>query len=469
MPTYTTPGVYVNIVPPTSQPIAGVGTTTPAIIGFGADLKPQQMPPKPGTTQTFNNGTVTITGGTATLAGGAKWPAVSPTQDAKLNLGSQSFVATRTGDTTLTLASPPPDNSTAQSFVLTITDHYSQAAVNTPTLVTDWSSYIQNFGDFQQISTNNNYLAHAVYGFFANGGTTCYIARFNEDPTATSMPATLSTSLQAALNLLAARDDVAMVCAPMPDNVPSTTLAIVQNAVVSHCELLQNRFAILDSANVSSVTGVTPPGTFTNGCEAFYVPWVMVADPIVQGGILAVPPSGHVAGVYARTDNTRGVFKAPANEELLTVLDLAATISDADQSLLNPIGVNCLRVIGGTPLVWGARTLSSDPQFLYVNVRRFLIFLRESIRLNLLWATFEPNSQGLWQTIKRSVSDFLLTQWQEGALLGDTPQQAYFVICDSTTNTPDVINQGMVVTTIGVAVVKPAEFVVFNIQQQTGS
>ena len=144
-------------------------------------------------------------------------------------------------------------------------------------------------------------------------------------------------------------------------------------------------------------------------------------------------------------------------------------MSDNIQAGLNPNNVNCIRVFSGAPTIWGARTVSMDPQFQYVNVRRFLIFLRKSIFYGVRWAAFEPNSSGLWQRINRSVGDFLLTQWREGALIGDTPQDAFFVRCDKTTNTPDVQAQGIVITEIGVKIVKPAEFVVFRIQQQTGS
>ena len=184
-----------------------------------------------------------------------------------------------------------------------------------------------------------------------------------------------------------------------------------------------------------------------------------------------MPPSGAIAGIYARTDSERGVHKAPANEVVRGALGLKFQVSNPDQGALNDIGVNCIRNFYGSILVWGARTLAVNGNKLewkYVNVRRFMNFLRESIEQNLRWVVFEPNDHGLWQRITRTVSDFLLVQWRAGALFGETPKQAFFVRCDASTNPPELRELGQVVTEIGVAIVKPAEFVIFRIQQQTG-
>jgi phage tail sheath protein FI len=544
MPQYLTPGVYVEVVPPKAQPISGTATTTAAFIGYAADIPQLSMPAKP-VSLTFSTGTVTVTSaGVVTLADGtAKWPSLAP--GGTLVISSTSYtVDSRTSDATLTLKSTGnafPNISTGASFQLIYSDRYAQVTAKAPVLVTDWPSFIRQFGDFQtttmtfstgtvtvtnagvvtladgtakwptlapggtlvingvsytvdsrtsdtaltlkstgsafptittavpfQLSykpyQDNNYLAHAIYGFFANGGTRCYVARLSSIG---------DDDLQAALGLLAANDEIAMVCAPLPPAISGTAvkdtqLQAVQSALLAHCELLQDRVAILDSL-MSDATG-TPSPASQNGFGALYFPWVSVSDPgKALGGTIDIPPSGHVAGVYARTDTNRGVYKAPANEQLLGVMNTTYALSDSIQAGLNPKNVNCIRVFSGAPTIWGARTVAQDPQFRYVNVRRFLIFLRKSILDGVRWAAFEPNSSGLWQRITRSVGDFLLTQWREGALLGDTPQQAFFVRCDKTTNTPDVQAQGMVVTEIGVAIVKPAEFVVFRIQQQTGS
>jgi uncharacterized protein len=184
----------------------------------------------------------------------------------------------------------------------------------------------------------------------------------------------------------------------------------------------------------------------------------------------SVPPSGHIAGIYARSDSTRGVFKAPANEVIQGALDVSVRVSSAQQDGLNPDGVNVLRVMNGPVRVWGARTLADEgtAEFRYVSTRRFMNFLRESIIQGTQWVVFEPNTTSLWQQIVRNVSDFLLGQWRDGALFGDTPAKAFSVRCDETTNPPDVRELGQVVTEIGVAIVKPAEFVVFRVQQTTG-
>lgn len=184
-----------------------------------------------------------------------------------------------------------------------------------------------------------------------------------------------------------------------------------------------------------------------------------------------VPPSGHIAGIYARVDSQRGVFKAPANEPVFGAVGLKYNISKAQQDGLNPQGVNVIRPLNGNIYVWGARTIGGDAngEYKYISTRRYFNFLRESIDEGTQFAVFEPNSPALWQRIIRNVGDFLLGQWRDGALFGDTPKQAFFVRCDASTNPSDVGERGQVVTEIGVAIVKPAEFVIFRIQQQTGS
>ena len=190
-------------------------------------------------------------------------------------------------------------------------------------------------------------------------------------------------------------------------------------------------------------------------------------------GRIFVPPSGHVAGIYARVDNTRGVFKAPANEVILGALELKYNISKAQQDGLNPQGVNCIRELNGARKVWGARTIGGDAngEWRYINVRRSMLYLRESIDEGTQWAVFEPNDQNLWAKITRNVSAFLAIQWRAGMLFGSTAQEAFYVKCDAETNPPELREIGQVVTEIGVAIVRPAEFVIFRISQwqpQTG-
>ncbi len=184
-------------------------------------------------------------------------------------------------------------------------------------------------------------------------------------------------------------------------------------------------------------------------------------------GLLDVPPSGHIAGIYARVDTQRGVHKAPANEPVLGALAVSQQISRADQDGLNPKGVNCIRSLNDNILVWGARTIGGDANadLKYINVRRTLLFLRESIDEGTQWVVFEPNTPALWQKLTRNITAFLTNVWRAGALFGTTQQEAFYVKCDAETNPPELRDLGQVVTEIGVAIVRPAEFVIFRISQ----
>jgi uncharacterized protein len=198
-----------------------------------------------------------------------------------------------------------------------------------------------------------------------------------------------------------------------------------------------------------------------------YWPWLEVMDPLTSRPIM-VPPSGHMAGIWARTDSTRGVHKAPANEVVLGAIGLAFNTTHSEQGGLNQIGINCIRAFPGRGIrVWGARTLSSDPEWRYLNVRRLFNYVSESIVEGTQWAVFEPNDERLWTRLRMSATNFLTRTWRDGALFGSTPEQAFFVKCDAETNPPDVVEAGQVVVEIGIAPVKPAEFVVFRISQYT--
>jgi phage tail sheath protein FI len=199
-----------------------------------------------------------------------------------------------------------------------------------------------------------------------------------------------------------------------------------------------------------------------------YWPWVKVFDP-ASGGNRFVPPSGHVAGIWSRSDDTRGVHKAPANEVVRGALALELQITKAEHDLLNPVGINCLRSFPGRGIrVWGARTLSSDPAWRYLSVRRLFNYLEESILNGTQWVVFEPNDHALWAKIRRTIAAFLVNEWRKGALFGLTPAEAFYVKCDEETNPAEGIDAGQVVCEIGVAPVKPAEFVVFRLAQFSG-
>jgi len=200
---------------------------------------------------------------------------------------------------------------------------------------------------------------------------------------------------------------------------------------------------------------------------AFYYPWVTVFDPVTQSE-LQLPPSGFVTGIYARNDVERGVYKAPANEVVTLAIGFEKLLNKGQQDVLNPEGVNCFRYFPGRGLrLWGARTTSSDPEWKYVNLRRYFAYLEHSIDRGTQWAVFEPNGERLWANVRTTVSDFLYNEWVSGALLGATPKEAFFVLCDRSTMTQNDLDNGRLICLIGVAAIKPAEFVIFRIGQKT--
>ena len=256
--------------------------------------------------------------------------------------------------------------------------------------------------------------------------------------------------------------DVALVYAP-------GVSADIARAIVSHCENMRFRFAVIDSdKGQSSTTGLNPRNTITDSSHAaFYYPWIMTSDPRT-GARKLVPPGGHVLGVYARSDTERGVFKAPANEIVRGALALEYDINDLMQDDLNPKGVNVIRSFPGRGIrVWGARTITSNALWKYVSVRRLFIFLERSIYEGTQWVVFEPNDDRLWARVIDTVRLFLRGQWRLGALFGRTEQEAFFITCDRTTMSQDDILNGRLICEIGIAPVRPAEFVIFRIFQHT--
>ena len=256
--------------------------------------------------------------------------------------------------------------------------------------------------------------------------------------------------------------EVALVHAPFV--VDKATV----DAIVQHCERLRFRFAVLDS-DKTAIAGTLDPRTdlVETSYAAFYYPWIITADPRT-GARKVIPPGGHVLGVYARSDAERGVFKAPANESLRGALSLAYDINDGIQDVLNPRGVNAIRSFPGRGIrVWGARTLSANALWKYVSVRRLFIFLERSIYEGTQWVVFEPNDDRLWARVIGTVRLFLRAQWRLGALLGRTEQEAFFITCDRTTMGQDDILNGRLICEIGIAPVRPAEFVIFRIFQNT--
>jgi hypothetical protein len=252
--------------------------------------------------------------------------------------------------------------------------------------------------------------------------------------------------------------------------IPGVTDPVVQLALVAHCENLASRFAILDiPRDKTKVPDVLAHrDLFDTSYAAMYNPWLQVYDPLEKRSIF-IPPSGSVAGVYARNDNTRGVEKAPANEVLRGVTGLDVQYNKGEQDILNPKGVNLIRSFTGQGIrIWGARTLSSNSLWKYVNIRRLFIFIEESIKAGTNWVVFEPNDERLWARVHRTIDAFLTRVWRSGALMGTTPNEAFFIDIGPNTMTQDDIDNGRLICVIGIAPVKPAEFVVFRITQKTG-
>ncbi|GAA3733017.1 phage tail sheath subtilisin-like domain-containing protein [Plantactinospora mayteni] len=278
---------------------------------------------------------------------------------------------------------------------------------------------------------------------------------------------------------LEAIDEVTMVAVPdlmsayQRGRLGLDDVKAVQLAVISHCEQMGDRMAILDPPPELTARQVLTwrqgEAGYDSRFAALYYPWIKVFDP-ASGQHRFMPPSGHVAGLWSRTDAERGVHKAPANDVLRGVIEVQNTVTKGEQDLLNPIGVNCIRTFPGRGIrVWGARTLSADPAWRYINVRRLFNYIEESILLGTQWAVFEPNDERLWGTIRRNIAAFLTEEWRGGALFGSTAAEAFYVKCDRETNPPESVDLGRVVCEVGVSPVRPAEFVVFRMSQYSDS
>ncbi|HET9058298.1 MAG TPA: phage tail sheath subtilisin-like domain-containing protein [Acidimicrobiales bacterium] len=294
-----------------------------------------------------------------------------------------------------------------------------------------------------------------------------------------------SETSRTGINGLAIADDVTMVIVPdlitaatKPDKTVDLNMwKAVQTTLITHCELHGNRMAILDAPPGMSPQQIqewrSGVAMYDSAFAALYYPWIKVENPTPTNGSdaeILVPPSGHLAGVWARVDDTRGVWKAPANETIAGCLDVEYPVTKTEQSLLNPIGINCIRPFGTRGIrVWGARTLASDTDWRYINVRRLFNMVETTILDGTQWAVFEPNDVKLWEGVKRTLTGFLSGLWRDGALFGSSPDQAFYVKCDAETNPPQSIDEGKLVVEVGIAPVKPAEFVIFRISQQKQS
>jgi uncharacterized protein len=273
-------------------------------------------------------------------------------------------------------------------------------------------------------------------------------------------------------------DDITMVAVPdLMTTMPGEKLNLdmvkaVQGMMIAHCQRLGDRVAILDAPPDMNPQEVKKWRMVTAGFDssyaAMYYPWIKIMDPATDT-IINVPPSGYVAGIWARNDNTRGVHKAPANEVVLGAVGLAYQTTKGEQDTLNPVGVNCVRAFPGRGIrIWGARTLSSDPAWRYINVRRLFNYVEKSIENGTQWVVFEPNNRKLWARVNRDISAFLRMVWRDGALFGSAPAEAFYVKCDDELNPPESRDMGRLIIEIGMSPVKPAEFVIFRISQWAG-
>src|SRR6267378_982361 len=348
--------------------------------------------------------------------------------------------------------------------------------------INNWSQFLREFvpADGGQSTP----LSHAVNGFFGNGGSYCYVVNVGKGKPVTGG----GTRGRQGLQVLEQLDDVSIVVAPGYNDPASW------DAVLGHCETLKDRVAILDPptdvANIDQLTKVMTskksgggadkpddggtsglrPRNSTSGFGTVYFPLITVRDPLAPTKQVDVSPAGHLAGIWARSDSTRGVHKAPANEIVRLALDVSYRVTNQEQARLNPAGVNVVRFFEHEGILnWGARTLDEESsEWRYLNVRRLFIMIEQSIARSTRWIVFEPNDRTLWKSIRRDINAFLTHLWRDGALMGRTPAEAFFCQCDEETNTADVIDLGMVVTVIGIAPVKPAEFIVFRLHQWEG-
>jgi hypothetical protein len=358
------------------------------------------------------------------------------------------------------------------------------AALNEARPCANWTEFLRTFVADTPLTGEPNLLANAVYGFFQNGGSYCYVVNVGE-----GNPVAGKGRGRVGISLLEERDDVAIVAAP------GYTDAASYSAVLDHCEAMKNRVAVLDAPKgLDSIQGLTQVGGAkeprdssgskaedgsASGAQAraarprnsafgsLYFPWITARDALDSSLRVSVPPSGHMAGIFARTDATRGVHKAPANEAVRGAVDLGYNLTRDEQGLLNQRGVNCLRFFQNEGIrVWGARTLDDAASpWRYLPVRRLFCQIEESIARGTRWVVFEPNDEPLWKSIVRDVTGLLTRVWRSGALMGRSPEEAFFVKCDHETNSRENVDAGVVSVVIGMAPVKPAEFIVFRIGQ----
>lgn len=498
MPNYLSPGVYIEEVPAGSRPIEGVGTAVAAFVGLadkGPFNEPRLVTNWGQFTSTFGEfvpGTYLahavygyfLNGGGAAHVVRVGADGAQPVARAELpSAEGKDKPAFRvaalepgTVGNAISVDITEPSEPAEGVFKLVVkqdgnvTETYDNVTTgrgkqNVATLVKAQSKTItiEEVGSLTTPATGSLSLA---------GGGATTPARVTPDDYVGN------TSDRTGFAGLEAIDEVTMLAVPdlmavyEQGIIDLEGVQAVQLAMLAHCELMGDRVAILDplpGLNAQQVKEwrVDKAG-YDSKYATLYWPWVKVFDP-PSGQAKFVPPAGHMAGIWARSDDQRGVHKAPANEVVRGAISLELQITKAEHDQLNPHGINVIRSFPGRGIrVWGARTISSDPSWRYLNVRRLFNYVEESILEGTQWVVFEPNDMALWERVKRTITAFLTGVWRQGALFGATPQEAFYVKCDAETNPPDVVDRGQLVVEIGIAPVKPAEFVIFRIAQFSG-
>jgi phage tail sheath protein FI len=506
MPTYLTPGVYVEEVPSTSKPIEGVGTSIAAFVGlapggpvntpmrisnwtqfakiFGDPNEPDNGPFMEGAYLAHsvygffqNGGSLCWIVRVGQDGGASAKPAAALPAAADKSVEAFRAEALPGVDGTISVEiteEPSAGDDADKTYSVTVSagsqkEEYEglstkKGRTNIATKVNAGSKLVKLVDTSGALPDDQKALAAGTYTLSAPSPKT-------EDLKASDFEGDVAR--RKGMGGLAAVDEITMVV--MPDamtvgvNGDDVALRDLQGKMIAHCESAGDRMAILDAPPDLLPQEILEWRMNTAGYDSkfatLYYPWIEVMDPLTNQPML-VPPSGHVAGVWCRTDATRGVHKAPANEVIMGVNGLAFQVTHPEQGGLNKVGINCIRSFPGRGIrIWGARTLSSDPEWRYINVRRLFNYIAESIMEGTQWSVFEPNDPKLWTSLKIAVSNFLTRTWMSGALFGATPGEAFYVKCDAETNPPEVIEAGQVVCEVGICPTKPAEFVIFRLSQ----
>jgi len=502
MPSYLSPGVYVEEVPAGTRPIEGVGTAIAGFVGFAAQGPLNEAVLVTNWTQFvetfgdmvenyalgkavygfFNNG-----GGRAyivripTKARPSSAPMGELPSKADKKIAALNVMAVSSGAKNVSVdVKAAGDVDGSPTYKITVTADDAKSETFTGTLSTGPNNLATQVNTRSKIiRIQPNAVDESLIASGLQEGTVALSGADKGAPAKVESGAVIGDpAKRTGFTAFETLEEITMIAAPdvavahANGLIDLDAMKAIQAGMLAHCELMGNRMAILDAPTGLNAQQASDWRVNTTGFDSkfgvTYWPWIQVFDP-TTGKNSAFPPSGHVAGLWSRNDDTRGVFKAPANEIVLGAVGVEYPVTRGEMDMLNPQGVNSIKSFPGRGIrVWGARTLSSDAEWRYVNVRRYFNYLEESILQGTQWAVFEPNDENLWGRIRRTISAFLVNEWRSGALFGSSPSEAFFVKCDGENNTAESIDLGMVVVEVGVAPVKPAEFVIFRLSQFSG-